>query len=197
MAKSRNPSQPAAAAHAGEPEDEEFLTKKKKSRKARRKLANHMPDSAELNLTAMMDMLTIILVFLLKNYTTTPAANLTKGLNPPVSSSTLAMQEAITVAITKNDITVDDKKVCDLQDGHALPKDMGVAQQPLLIAPLRDALVARVEYHKRIEQLGGPAFDGNMLIVGDRLIDYQLLSEVLYSAGQAQLANFKFVVLAP
>jgi biopolymer transport protein ExbD len=196
MARPRNPATPSAPAEQHSDEDD-VLMAKKKARKARRKAHNALPEAGELNITAMMDMLTIILVFLLKNYTTTPAANLTAGLNPPVSNSTFPMAEAITVSITRNDISVDDKKVVDLQNGKALEKDMGVAQQPLLIAPLRDALLARVEYHKKIEERGGLPFSGNMLVVGDRSIDYQLLSEVLYSAGQAQLANFKFVTLAP
>jgi len=179
------------------PAEDPILEEKKKARKNRRKAHNHMPEAGELNITAMLDMLTIILVFLLKNYNTDPAANLTIGLNPPVSTTELPMAQAITVAITRNDISVDDKRVAELINGQVKPADLTVKDQPLLIGQLRDSLLARVEHHRKIEELGGPRFEGNMLVIGDRTIDYELLSQVLYSAGQAQLANFKFVTLAP
>ncbi len=178
--------------------EERFLREKKARRKARRaERAAAGPAEKELNLTAMMDILTILVVFLLKNYNTTPAANLREGLNPPVSNTQIAMKNAITVAVSRKDISVDDQKVVDLDNGRVRPEDTPIAAQPLLIAALRDALLAKVEHHKKIESLGGTPFKGEMLVVGDRHIDYELLSKVLYSAGQAQLANFKFVTLTP
>ncbi len=177
---------------------EQVSREKKAARKARRAEREAAgPAEKELNLTAMMDILTILVVFLLKNYNTTPAANLREGLNPPMSTSDLAMTEAITVAVSRADISVDDQKVVDLDNGHVRPEDTPIAEQPLLITALRDALLQKVEYHKKIESLGGSPFKGEMLVVGDRHIDYELLSKVLYSAGQAQLANFKFVTLSP
>ena len=183
---------------APSPEDEAFFRDKKAKRKARRQRRDAAgPAERELNLTAMMDILTILVVFLLKNYTNTPAANLTKDLNPPISKSQIEMTEAITVSVTRHDISVDDEKVVGLDNGKVLVRDRTVTEEPLLIGPLRDSLMAKVAYHKRIEQMGGSPFKGEMLVVGDRSIDYQLLSMILYSAGQAQLANFRFVTIAP
>lgn len=176
-------------------DDNALLIEKKKARKRRRKERNHMPEAGELNITAMMDMMTIILVFLLKNYTTTPAANINSELQPPVTSNALPMAEAISITISKTEISVDDKKVLDLKDGLIDPTYKNIPDQILLVPAIRDALLARVEYHKRIEQGGGSAFTGNLLVIGDKSISYELLAEVLYSAGQAQLANYKFVAI--
>ncbi len=186
------------APSSGRPNQEEMdpvVEQKKKARRMRRRIRNKLPEAGELNITAMMDILTIILVFLLKNYNTDPAANLTKDLRPPVSTSDLPIKEAITVTITRKDISVDDKKVLDLVDGRVPESYLNVAGQPLLIGALRDALLSRVEHHRQLEARGGVPFTGNMLLVGDRKLDYRLISQVLYSAGQAQLSNFKFVTL--
>ncbi len=178
--------------------DDAVLKEKKARRKARRaEREGDGPAEKELNLTAMMDILTILVVFLLKNYNTTPAANLREGLNPPISDTQIAMKNAITVAVSRKDISVDDQPVLNLDNGRVRPEDTPIAEQPLLITKLRDTLLTKVEHHKKIESLGGTPFKGEMLVVGDRHIDYELLSKVLYSAGQAQLANFKFVTLSP
>jgi biopolymer transport protein ExbD len=38
-------------------------------------------------------------------------------------------------------------------------------------------------------------FEGLLSIIGDRQVPYQLLFSVLATAGQAELSNYKFVVL--
>jgi hypothetical protein len=44
--------------------------------------------------------------------------------------------------------------------------------------------------------MGGGAFDGTMLLLVDRSIPYRLVTEVLYSAGQAEFRNYRLVVLS-
>jgi hypothetical protein len=62
----------------------------------------------QLNLTAMMDMMTIILVFLLKNYATEPEnVTLSDRLQPPKSITDLKMEAALPITITKDAILVD------------------------------------------------------------------------------------------
>lgn len=178
-----------------DPEEEErYHRERKMARKARRNASNG-PTETEMNLTALMDVLTIMLVFLLKSYSTSPIVNLTEDLKPPESSSTIELKEAITVTITKKDISVDEQPVLLLDGGKVRESDK-VKDEPLRLAPLFDALSKKVDYHQMIERRGGARFEGYLLVVGDRAIDYELLSSVLYTAGQAQLSNFRFVTVA-
>src|SRR5438105_2266701 len=79
----------------------------------------------ELNLTAMVDMFTIILVFLLRSYSTS-AVQLTPAdrLQLPASFSASQPVEALKVVVAKHGIYVDDVKVIDLDNGKILSKDM-------------------------------------------------------------------------
>ena len=41
----------------------------------------------------------------------------------------------------------------------------------------------------------GQKFDGELTIVADRSTPYRLLTEILYSCGQAEYANYRLLVL--
>lgn len=176
--------------------DEPGFVGKRRARLHKRHTEEGDGTGKELNLTAMMDVLTILVVFLLKSYSTSPGADLRDGLNPPASSTQIDLVDAVTVSVTRNDVTVDDTRVIGLEDGRVRESDLNDPQRPLLIPALQSALTQEVERLTALERAGGPEFDGRMLLVGDRSIDYELLTMILYSAGQAGLSQFKFVTLA-
>src|ERR1700733_10423177 len=72
------------------------------------------PEINFLNITAMMDMMTIILVFLLKSMSqSTAAIPQSTDLTVPKSIlTTEASQEGLAVLISKTHIVVDDNEVC-------------------------------------------------------------------------------------
>ena len=43
--------------------------------------------------------------------------------------------------------------------------------------------------------MGGSEFDGTAMVMVDKSIPYRLLTEVLYSAGQAEFRNYHLVVI--
>jgi biopolymer transport protein ExbD len=146
--------------------DEAFAAYVSRSKKKRK---FHLPgdDVTGLNLTAMMDMMTILLVFLLKSYATEP--------------------DKIQVNDT---LLVDDERVVSVKDVNTT----GTGQQ-LAITPVFEALSKRVDHLKKLESLGGTPFDGKLLIVAHEGTPYALISAVLYTAGQAQLSRFRLVVM--
>lgn len=184
---------------------DEFLKKRAKRRykaqvrKYRRDAENA---NSELNLVAMMDMLTILLVFLIKSFGTAEI-NVAMGddLMPPTSTSTLEPVQAITVTITKQDISVDAKSVVSLVDGK-VPEE---ARENQLIVPLRDELERVVERTRNIAEYN-PAMQARagtdrdptrmLTVVGDKDMDYELLYSVLGTAGQADLKYFKLLVIS-
>jgi biopolymer transport protein ExbD len=158
-------------------------------RKRRRKVKLEGEDITGLNLTAMMDMMTILLVFLVKSYTTDPERiNSSDKLMPPRSSATEELKPAVTIMVSTEGLMVEDKLVKRMDD--LTVEQVNKARIP----ELEDALTTRVEELKRLEQMGGRPFDGSLLVVADKNTPYNILTAVLYTAGQAQFSNYRLLV---
>lgn len=146
----------------------------------------------ELNLTAMMDMMTIILVFLLKSFSaSTVSMTGSEDVRPPVARTRTVPRDTVAVTVTPHTIMVGDKKVLDLQAGR-IPPD---ALSGRLVVPLDERLKKEVAKLKQIEKGGGASFSRELSVIGDRKIPYDLLLTVLYTAGQNELENYRFVVV--
>jgi len=147
---------------------------------------------SELNLTAMMDMMTIILVFLLKSFSaTTVSMSASEDIKPPVSSTQAVPKDTIAVTITPKVIMVGDRKVVSLKAGK-LPQE---SLNGRLVVPLDSRLKKEVNKLKRIQKFGGTQFSGELSIIADRKIPYDLLLTVLYTAGVNELDKYRFVVI--
>jgi biopolymer transport protein ExbD len=167
-------------------------------RRARRKAREAEGEIRELNIVAMMDMMTIILVFLLKSYQAS-AINVNMGvdLTIPQSTTQLHPQENITVTLTQREVTVNDRRVIDVSGGviPASAKEGGRADA-YYVGPVYDALKREVDKQKYIARYNKDApFAGRLNVVADRKVPYRTLMEVLYTAGQAELGEYKFMVL--
>jgi len=179
----------------------EQLRREKESRdyrRARRKVREAEGEIRELNIVAMMDMMTIILVFLLKSYQAS-AINVNMGadLTIPQSTTQLHPQENISVTVSLREVAVNDRKVADVQGGliPAAAKEGGRADA-FLVGAVFEALKKEVEKQKTIAKWNKNApFTGRVNVVADRKIPYRTLMEVLYTAGQAELGEYKFMVL--
>lgn len=147
----------------------------------------------ELNITAMMDMMTIILVFLLKSFASSSVAmTASEDVRPPISTTRATPKDTVAVTITPRSILVGDKKVVDLQNGVIPP----TALQGRLVVPLDQALKKEVDKLKFIAARNPSApFTHELSVIGDKKVPYDLLLTVLYTAGQNELENYRFVVL--
>ncbi|HTP51029.1 MAG TPA: biopolymer transporter ExbD [Anaeromyxobacteraceae bacterium] len=171
---------------------------KREYRRARRKIREAAGEIKELNIVAMMDMMTILLVFLLKSYqTSTINVNMGEHLTLPASTTQLAPQENITITLSMDELTVNDRRVLALEGG-AIPareKEGGKADA-FYVGVVYDALKREVDKQKYIAQFNKTApFSGRVNLVADKKITYRTLMEVLYTAGQAELGEYKFMVL--
>ena len=148
---------------------------------------------SELNLTAMMDMMTIILVFLLKSFSSSAVAmTSSEDIKPPASTTRQTPRDAVPITITSRHILVKDREVARLENGQ-LPADQ---VQDRVIRGLDAALKKEVEKLKQIAQFRPDApFSGEMAIIADKRVPYALLTTVLYTAGQNELDKYRFVVL--
>jgi len=147
----------------------------------------------ELNIVAMMDMMTIILVFLLKSYSASSVSvTASEDVRPPISTTRSTPKDTVAVTITPKGILVGDRKVVELQNS-AIPRRVLDGRR---VIPLDLALKREVDKLKYIAARNPSApFNHELSVIGDRKIPYDLLLTVLYTAGQNELENYRFVVI--
>jgi biopolymer transport protein ExbD len=147
----------------------------------------------ELNIIAMMDMMTIILVFLLKSYSASSVSvTASEDVRPPISTTRATPKDTVAVTITPKNVLVGDKKVLELV-GNAIPRGMLDGR---LVRPLDQAFKKEVDKLKYIASRNPAApFTHDLSVIGDRKIPYDLLLSVLYTAGHNELENYRFVVI--
>ncbi len=147
----------------------------------------------ELNITAMMDIMTIILVFLIKSYATSSITTTSsEDIRPPISTTRLTPKDTISITITSKHILVGDKVKATLLNGEVKKEDLSGR----LIVPVDQALKKEVEKLKFIaERNPGAPFTHELSVIGDKKVPYDLLLTVLYTAGQNELENYRFVVV--
>lgn len=171
---------------------------KRDYRRARRKVREAAGEIRELNIVAMMDMMTILLVFLLKSYqASTVNVNMGQDFQMPVSTTQLTPQDNITIKLSMDELVVNERKVLELQGGMvpASAKEGGKADA-FLIDPVYGALKREVDRQKEIAKFNKNApVSGRVNVVADKKISYRTLMDVLYTAGQAELGEYKFMVL--
>ncbi len=147
----------------------------------------------ELNITAMMDLMTIILVFLIKSFSASSiTVTSSEDVRPPMSTARANPKDTIAITVTPKAIMVGDKKKVELNSAAVRKGDL----QGKLIIPLDIALKKEVEKLKYIaERNPGAPFNREVSIIGDKRVSYDLLLSVLYTAGQNELENFRFIIL--
>ena len=165
------------------------------------------PDVNFLNITAMLDMMTIILVFLLKGMASSSASiPQSKDMTLPTSIITSEpAQEGTMVVISKTQILVGD----DPHPVVLLPSRDSLAQSgidakykrngpnDLYIVPLANALQAARQTDKQIRQAKG--LDPNSseaIVIADTTTPYRLLIEVLFTLGQSEYGKYHLMVLS-
>lgn len=154
---------------------------------SRRKRHDTFIKNAKLNLTSMMDMFTIILVFLLKTYTT--EGNLiqpTDALTLPKSKVQSPPEVALDLVVSREMVTLNDKPVVAWQEVQE--------QKGFVIEPLKEELLYYATEAKRLEAEMGAAFSGKIIIQGDKDIEYKDLVKVMATCGVSDYPNMRLVV---
>ncbi|MCK9522761.1 MAG: biopolymer transporter ExbD [Proteobacteria bacterium] len=170
--------------------DDLWLAKKKAKKKPERGF-----EKPGLMINSLMDAFTIILCFLLKSFGSDPVQiRESDDLKlPKTTEMDNPLVDAIVIAISSKGIMVQDIKVADVRNGTVDESMKRDGQDGLLINPLHDALKERVQHLKMLAARTGSTFEGLALVVADSGTNYRLLTEVLYTAGQAEFEKFKFV----
>jgi len=156
----------------------------------RQKRRRRSDGTVKLNITSMIDMFTLMVVFLIQNYSAqgqlvTPA----EGLKLPKSTIEKGASSALTVQIARNKLLLEDRLILDRKGLAALEADPG-----FLIPELARALEPHARNARGLAAKTGQEFSGKLSIQGDTAIAYNILVKVMYTCGQAGYNNMNMVV---
>jgi len=174
-------------------------TPRLKAKKLYRLLKRRVPEGEEvayLNITPMMDMMTIILVFFLKNFGAS-IENIPPSILPPMSSASIKPHAALQVQVSSKAILVEGNPVVAVKRGEVDSSVKPDGQSGYLINPLLTMMQKHATRLKKAEKIshGTMPFTGEMVLLADRTIHYRLISEILYTAGQAEFSKYRLLVL--
>ncbi len=136
------------------------------------------PSSFQLKLTSLIDMFTIILVFLLKNFSTEgEIIAMAEDLMLPESTSKDKPTAASIIAINHNWIILDGEQVLPTSDVMGVPPGQ-------VITILADALVTRRTIAEGLGQVAEEMdFSGRINIQADKNIPYLIVKKVIETCG--------------
>ena len=150
------------------------------------------------NITALMDVLTVLLFFLIKSFTVS-SSSLTPpdAIALPESHEALPSQEAVVVSISKFDLRADNEILLKIQRGRFLASDVGDDRRMLL--PLEKYL--RKQHQKKMAVYEGVGDvnalpPGKLLIQADKNLPFGLLKYVFYTASSTGYADYQFVIVS-
>ena len=180
-----------------------IITYKAELRKAIRRNA-HEQEVNFLNIVAMLDIMTIILVFLLKSLgESSTAIPQNDDLRLPTSiMKTDPHQEGVTVTISKSQILVGDQKVLALP-GRESQAQTGVGAQhkrggpnDLYIVPLGNVMLAARRTDAALRKAKGlDPSTSEAIIIADKGTPYRLFIEVLFTLGQSEFGKYHLMVI--
>jgi biopolymer transport protein ExbD len=164
----------------------------------RRALAKReAPEEVGLNIYPMMDMMTILLVFLIMSFASGGAEVVqSEELQIPVSTSKVEAAEALSIVISSSEVVLEGKRVLSLRNGRVDPSLKQGGGNGWLITPLFNSLKQHRDRLKTIAARNPQrAFRGEVRVVADRRTPFRTLGEVIYSLGQAEFGALRFIVL--
>ena len=143
-----------------------------------------------LRLTSMMDILTVLLLFLLKSFVVEgEALTPVPGVELPESSSETTPQASVVIAIFDDAVMMDGQVIASVSDA--------VASDDLFIEPLADRLDQAREKALDIARARGSEeeFEGRVSIQGDREIGFAILQRVMYTCSESGYENISLAVI--
>lgn len=142
-----------------------------------------------LQITSMADIFTILLVFLLKSFSTSTStlAPVAKTKLPEASVKGDDIRDTLKLEISSEAILIDEKPIIRLKNYEFQPGE---------IADGRSPGVFRVLLEQR-RHLPNPNLEPNLLILADERTPYATIKPLLASAANAGFVDLQLVAVAP
>ena len=154
----------------------------------RRRQASGEAVVAKLQLTSLIDIFVVLLLFLLKSLVVGGAVVTPfPGVTLPSSSATASFKESPVVVVANNQVIVDGERVCATEDV--------VNAMQLQVPAIEQALAAVRQKSESLAQRDGSdrKFEGRMILQADESIPFHVLQKVMYTS---QTVGFYDITLA-
>ncbi len=132
-------------------------------------------------LTSLIDVMTILLVFLLKSFSVDGnLIQVSPNINLPESTSDKKPVATLNIEVNMDEIAVDGKTVVPMSDIENAGS--------MMIAPLHRALKHTAAASRFL------ADGGKVVIQCDSAMDFRVLKKVMYTCGKAKFTHFSLLV---
>jgi biopolymer transport protein ExbD len=150
----------------------------------------HKSSSAEINVVPMVDMMTMLVIFLLQQFSATgEVLYMQKDIRLPDARHGQLIEPAPTVAISADQVVVTGQKVADVAD---LDRDAGYLNIPALEERLREEKKRWDFIHQSDPN---KKWDGLVNIQADQKVPFRIVKRVMFSCGVAGYFNLNFAAL--
>lgn len=149
----------------------------------------------DIDITSLLDILVILLVFLLRSYDSTGIIlNIPKDIIVPISKSSSINQNGVVVQVSPKIIWVDDKEVINTENN---PSNIYSADKKTIL-PLFNELVLKKNEIQRVAKASPNAqkFSGVVNLVVDKTIKYSYIKKLMNTCAKAGFQKYKFVVMS-
>jgi biopolymer transport protein ExbD len=142
---------------------------------------------AELNLTSMVDMLTILVVFLLQTFSASgELLSVQKNIVLPEAQNFKDLEQAPIIAVAKDSVTLNGAMEADANElNQENTSDWKIAK-------LHDDLVTLKNNFKLLHP--SENFAGTVIVQADRNVDFKVIKKVMFSCAVAGYGNVNFAV---
>jgi biopolymer transport protein ExbD len=147
--------------------------------------------TATLNITSLMDVMTIILIFLLFSFSSQDQnLRLSKDMELPKSTSEKPFKWAINITLTENELMVEDLTVCRYKNGQFGDIRDDPDKIVLLYKQLTD--LKSLEKYREVDR---DASEPVVIFQADKKHKFDTIYRVMKTAAMAGYPNFRFAVL--
>lgn len=146
-------------------------------------------DAISLNIMPMLDVFSILILFLLMNFASDPVTHdLSPGMELPESAVLEALDEIPTVIISQNEIMANDKKLVSLLNGKVPENQKSQGGITVLFKELEKMGAAN-------RRLAKDASKADIITLEvDKRQKFDVIKTVMLSAQQAEFIKFKLMV---
>jgi biopolymer transport protein ExbD len=135
-------------------------------------------DNFRPQLTSLIDVMTILLVFLIKNFSVegnivSPSPN----LNLPISTIKEQAKQKFRIVVSQESIIVDDSTITDISS---------VLRSDSLLIP---SLYKKLSNHLELEK-------GEVMLEADKELDFAVIKKVMYTCSKVGFKDFSVLVLS-
>lgn len=162
---------------------------------------------AVLQLTAMVDMFTVMVVFLLQNYATTnQILPMPEAVNLPAATSVKELKPSTVIVVSDKGITLNEKKIAEFSDVKAQEEWEIPALMEAIQRSIQEGEQKKATMGQKLREAVAKAKPGEqpkvevdefrkITVQADRKVDFLTVKKVMYTATEAGIQEINFAVL--